>query len=172
MGCATNFKSATSSIASAQDAFNGVVSILIHRIARQKTRMRKHVDRSAPKLMIVLSLIWGMQQVALKAIAADVSPSLQVGLRSAVGALLVWLYPHRIARDQWLPGLASGPGAVVTVLYALEFLFVSTGLQWTSAAHMAVFVYTAPMFAAIGLHLTIPAERLNLSNGLGLGWHL
>lgn len=123
--------------------------------------MRKPVDGLAALLMIVLSVIWGMQQVAIKSIAADVSPSLQVALRSGAGAILVWLYSRHVARDRWLPGLATRAGTLVGVLFALEFLFVSVGLQWTSAAHMAVFLYTAPMFAAMGLHLTIPAERLD-----------
>lgn len=118
--------------------------------------------------MILLSFIWGMQQVAIKAIAADVSPLLQVALRSGVGAILVWAYSHLVARDQWLPGVAAGPGAFVGILFALEFLFVAKGLEWTSASHMAVFLYTAPMFAAMGLHLTIPAERLNRVQWAGI----
>ncbi len=130
--------------------------------------MRKPVDGFAALLMVVLSLIWGMQQVALKAVAADVSPVLQIALRSGVGAILVWAYSRFVARDRWLPNVAWGPGAFVGVLFALEFLFVSIGLKWTSAAHMAVFLYTAPMFAAIGLHVAIPAERLNRVQWAGI----
>lgn len=52
------------------------------------------------------------------------------------------------------------PGCMVGVLFALEFLFVAEGLRFTSASHMAVFLYTAPAFAAIGLQLFHPDERL------------
>src|SRR5690606_35168356 len=54
----------------------------------------------------------------------------------------------------WRPGLAVG------FLFAFEFLFVGEGLRHTSASHMVVFLYTAPVFAALGLHLLLPAERL------------
>jgi len=52
------------------------------------------------------------------------------------------------------------PGLTVGVLFALEFLLVAEGLRHTSASHMVVFLYTAPIFAALGLHWRLPAERL------------
>jgi drug/metabolite transporter (DMT)-like permease len=56
--------------------------------------------------------------------------------------------------------MARGPGIVVGILFAAEFLLLAEGLRWTSAAHMVVFLYTAPLFAALGLHLRLPDERL------------
>lgn len=119
--------------------------------------------------MVVLCLIWGLQQVAIKAVATEVAPLLQVALRSGVAALLVWLFSRLIARDRWLPGVALRSGLVVGLLFAAEFLFVAEGLRWTSASHMAVFLYTAPMFAALGLQLRLPDERLSRLQWLGIG---
>jgi drug/metabolite transporter (DMT)-like permease len=34
---------------------------------------------------------------------------------------------------------------------------------------MVVFLYTAPVFTALGLHLLVPAERLSLAQWLGIG---
>lgn len=131
--------------------------------------MRKHVDGAAVAIMVTLCLMWATQQVAIKAVASDVTPMLQVALRSGGAAALVWLVNRLVLRERWLPGIALRSGLVVGALFALEFLFVAEGLRWTSASHIAVLLYTAPMFAAIGLHLKLPDERLGGIQWSGIG---
>lgn len=124
--------------------------------------MRKPIDKLAVGLVLLLCPIWGFQQVAIKAVAADVPPALQVTLRSVVAALLVFLLSRFVMHEQWLRTIGWRAGLGIGILFAAEFLFVAEGLRWTSAAHMAMFLYTAPVFAAIGLHLAaLPEERLN-----------
>jgi drug/metabolite transporter (DMT)-like permease len=130
--------------------------------------MRKAVNGSTAALMVLPCLAWGLQQVSIKVIAGDVSPLLQVASRSGVAALLVWLFNRLILRDRWLNG-ASPAGSAVGLLCALDFLFTAEGLRWTSASHMSVFLYTGPLFAAIGLHLRLHEERLTPRQGLGMG---
>ncbi len=48
------------------------------------------------------------------------------------------------------------------MLFALEFLFVVEGLRFTTASHIAVFLYTVPAFTAIGLQLFYSREQLAL----------
>ena len=65
-------------------------------------------------LMVLLCAIWGFQQVAMKLAVAEISPIMQAGLRSGLGAMLVyaWARCRGIAlfgRDQSLrPGLLAG----------------------------------------------------------------
>ena len=120
---------------------------------------RKALDPQAITLMLVLCAIWGMQQVVLKATAADIAPVMQIGLRSGVAALLVGLVMLARGERMRLSDGTLGPGVVVGVLFGLEFLLVAEGLRHTSASHMVVFLYTAPIFAALGLHWRLPAER-------------
>lgn len=120
---------------------------------------RRPIDGSGSAVMVALCLTWGIQQVAIKAVAADIAPTLQIALRSGGSALLVWLYSHLVARDRWIAG-GLRPGLIAGALFAAEFLCLGEGLRWTTASHMAVFLYTAPLFAAIGLHLFLPDERL------------
>ncbi|HEY4353148.1 MAG TPA: DMT family transporter [Paraburkholderia sp.] len=131
--------------------------------------MRKPIDGFAATVMIVLCLAWGLQQVAIKAVIADVSPMLQVAVRCGIAALLVWVFSRLVARERWLPGIALRSGLVAGILFALEFLFIAEGLRRTNASHMAVLIYTAPMFAAVGLHLRIPDERLTPLQWIGIG---
>ena len=129
---------------------------------------RKALDGQAIVLMVLLCLVWGLQQVVLKATAADIAPTLQIGLRSGVAALLVGLV--MVARGERMR-VADGtwrPGVVVGLLFGFEFLLVGEGLRHTSASHMVVFLYTAPVFAALGLHWKLPAERLGPVQWFGI----
>ncbi len=111
-------------------------------------------------MMSGLCLIWGFQQIAIKACAAEMAPLLQIGLRSAGAALLLALWMRRRGerlhwRDgQWRAGLLVGG------LFGVEFLLVGEALRETSAAHTVVFLYTAPVFAALGLAFVQRSERL------------
>ena len=50
---------------------------------------RSPIDARASGLMLLLCLVWSLQQVSLKWAAADVAPLTMVALRSAVAALLL-----------------------------------------------------------------------------------
>ncbi|RJG13888.1 DMT family transporter [Pseudomonas cavernicola] len=130
---------------------------------------RRGADVFAFQLMTVLCVIWGMQQVAIKLAAADIVPIMQAAGRSGIAALLVGLLMcwrggwARMRRDTLGAGLLAGG------LFALEFLLIAVGLQYTTASHMAVFLYTAPIFSALGLHFLLPSERLCAQQWLGIG---
>jgi drug/metabolite transporter (DMT)-like permease len=129
---------------------------------------RQALDSRAITLMAVLCAIWGMQQVVLKATAADIAPIMQIGLRSGVAALLVAVLMALRGERMNLKDGTLRPGVVVGLLFGFEFLLVAEGLRHTSASHMVVFLYTAPIFAALGLHWKLPSERLGLVQWLGV----
>jgi len=118
--------------------------------------------------MFILCMVWGLQQVVLKAAAVDIAPIFQIALRSGIAAVLVWLVMYirgeriNFHDGTWLPGILVG------ALFALEYLFVGESLRHTSASHVVVFLYTAPIFAGLGLHWKLPTERLQLLQWLGV----
>jgi drug/metabolite transporter (DMT)-like permease len=118
--------------------------------------------------MLVLCFMWGLQQVVLKATAADIAPVFQIGLRSGVAAVLVGLMMAARGERMRLSDGTWRAGVVVGLLFGVEFLLVAEGLRHTSASHMVVFLYTAPIFAALGLHWKLPAERLGVVQWLGI----
>jgi drug/metabolite transporter (DMT)-like permease len=123
--------------------------------------IRKPVDASAAGLMAFLCALWGLQQVLIKVAAPDIAPIMQVALRSGISAALVAAWARWREQPLDLLGPALRPGLLAGVLFAAEFLFVAEGLRHTTASHMAVFLYTSPVFTALGLHFTIRAERLS-----------
>jgi drug/metabolite transporter (DMT)-like permease len=131
--------------------------------------VRKNVDSFAVGMMLILCMIWGLQQVAIKAAAHDIAPIMQVALRSGLSALLVWLVMLVRKERFFLRDGTLAPGLAVGILFTAEFLFVAKGLEYTSASHMAVFLYTSPVFTALGLHMRLPAERLTPGQWFGIG---
>ncbi|WP_395824623.1 DMT family transporter [Archangium minus] len=130
---------------------------------------RRGADAFSFQVMIALCITWGLQQVAIKLAAADIAPVMQASARSGIAALLVALLMswrggwEGLRQGTWPAGLLAG------VLFALEFLLIALGLERTTAGHIAVFLYTSPIFSALGLHLLLPSERLRRMQWLGIG---
>jgi len=118
--------------------------------------------------MLALCICWGFQQVAIKLVAHDIAPIMQLGLRSGFAALVLGIITLRQeGRDAFADGTLLA-GLRVGFLFGLEFLFIAEGLRYTTASHMVVFIYTAPIFTALGLHLRWPDERLSPLQWLGV----
>ena len=122
---------------------------------------RKPLDLTAFLCIALLCSLWSGQQVLFKLSIHDIHPNMQIALRSGIGCVL-------LAAFMWHKGISlalwRGPwqaGTVVGALFALEWWMIGEGLRHTSASHVVVFLYTAPIFTALGLHVWRPDERLN-----------
>lgn len=122
---------------------------------------RTGLDARASGLMVILCIVWGLQQVILKLAAADIAPIMQIAIRCGLSALLVLpllqLQPntHLYSKAYLLPGIW------LAFLFSAEFVFIAQALEFTSASHTVVLLYTAPIFVALGLHWKLPSERLS-----------
>ena len=130
----------------------------------RKTRL----DGRALVALLACCAVWGLGQVASKTTLAEVPPLLQAAARSIGAAVLValwarWRGIQLLARDgTGAAGLAAG------LLFAIEFACIFTGLKFTTASRMVVFVYLAPFVVALGMPLIARGERLDAVQGLGL----
>jgi drug/metabolite transporter (DMT)-like permease len=126
------------------------------------------LDPLGTLIIFGLCASWGLNQVAAKVALADIPPLTQatwrsVGATIVLGAIGIWREPTLFARDRTLlAGIACG------VCFALEFVALYVGLQWTSATHAVLFLYAAPFFVALGLPLITPSERLSSRQWAGL----
>ncbi|MFA1657927.1 DMT family transporter [Klebsiella quasipneumoniae] len=132
------------------------------------TVQRKQVDTYATLVMTSLCIVWGIQQVAIKGVADEISPALQVAIRSGAAAGLIYLLIILKKTSQENFANCLIPGGAVGILFGFQFLFVAEGLRYTSASHMSVFLYTAPIFAALGLQFFRPDERLCAPQWIGI----
>lgn len=130
--------------------------------------LRRPLDARAFALVLLLCLIWGTQQVAIKGVAQAVAPVMQLAIRFAgsalfFGVLVLWREGPRTFADGTLRS-----GALLGLAFTLEFLLVGQALAHTTAAHLVVFLYTAPIFTAIGVQF-LPDERLGGRQWAGIG---
>ncbi len=131
---------------------------------------RKALDGRAFSLMVLLTALWGFQQVAIKLTAPDVSLVMQAALRTILAAalLLAWARWRGIALFSRDGTLAAGIGA--GLLFGGEFVFIYAGLEHTAASRMVVFIYLAPIVTALGVHWWVPGEHLVRAQWVGVAF--
>lgn len=129
---------------------------------------KQALDLKAMALLVVLCTSWALQQVTIKVANQGISPVLQSGIRS-IGALiliLIWMTIRRepiLKRDRTLWwGVGAG------LLFALEFLLIYWGLEYTHASRAIIFLYLSPFVVALGAQLFIPGEHMRMVQVLGL----
>jgi drug/metabolite transporter (DMT)-like permease len=133
-----------------------------------QVQRKDHLDGLAVGILLVCCLVWGAQQVLVKATIAHMPPVLQGALRFVAATLLLmgWCRWRGIAlfgRDGSLKaGLAAG------LLFFGEFVCLYLGLAHTTASRATVFLYTSPFWVALLLPLWVASERLRPAQWTGL----
>ncbi len=126
------------------------------------------LDLTAMLVLLVLCLSWGLQQVTVKIANQGISPIFQAGIRS-IGATVLLLIWMRVRGQRLIENDGSfWYGIAAGVLFALEFLFIYWGLEFTNASRAVIFLYLSPFVVAIGAQLFIPGENLRLIQVIGL----
>jgi drug/metabolite transporter (DMT)-like permease len=128
---------------------------------------RDSLDGLAAFLLVTCCLLWGLNQVAVKVALPQLPPLTQVALRSAGALLLLVLFARSRGISLW-SARTVGPGLLAGVLFALEFACIYSGLQYTSASRMVVFLYTTPFMVALGMRWLNPQEQLLPAQWAGL----
>ena len=121
---------------------------------------RRPLDLRAAILVVALCVVWGFQQVALKGVAANAAPVMQLAIRFAGASIFfgLWVLVSE-GRRAFADGTAPS-GLLLGLMFSLEFILAGQALVHTTAAHSVVFLYTAPIFTALGLQF-LPEERLS-----------
>ena len=129
---------------------------------------RNRVDPAAAATMVALCLVWAFAQVAIKVANGGLQPVFQSGLRAAIAAILVLLWCRIRGIDLFARDGTLVAGIVAGILFGGEFVMLFVGLDFTSVSRGIIFLYTAPLFVAVGAHFLIPGEALNRTRTFGL----
>ncbi len=126
------------------------------------------LDGFASGLLLLLCLAWGLNHVSIKIANEGLQPVFQVGLRAALGTLIVygWCLWRGIGLFQRDGTLVAG--LVAGALFGFEFLLIYVALDYTTVSRGIVFLYLMPFVVAIGAHFLIPGERLTPLRVVGL----
>ena len=118
--------------------------------------------------MVLLTALWGFQQVTIKLVAADVSLVMQAAIRSIVATVLLCAWAVVTRQEVFRRDGTLAAGIAAGLLFAFEFVFIYGGLAHTNASRMSVFVYLAPPLTALGLHFLVAGERLGALQWAGV----
>mgnify|MGYP001195774283 CR=1 FL=1 len=132
------------------------------------TERRTELDGTAAAGLVLLCLLWGLQQATIKIAMVGVSPVLQGGLRSLGAVLLLWAWSAARGVRLFERDGTLGLGLMAGLLFGAEFLLIYWGLVYTTVSRSILFLYTAPFVVAIGAHLLIPGERMRAIQAGGL----
>jgi drug/metabolite transporter (DMT)-like permease len=130
--------------------------------------MTRPLDRFAAALTLALCVLWGFNQVVVKAALPEIGPIWQTGARSAIGCLCVAAYALTTKRRVFVRDATGAAGLVAGLLFTAEFIVLYESLRWTTAARATVFIFAAPFFVALGALVFLKAERLRPIQWLGL----
>ncbi|MFG6433481.1 DMT family transporter [Roseateles sp. LYH14W] len=129
---------------------------------------QSHLDTRAVALLLLCCVLWGINQVAVKAALTEIGPLWQAGLRSVVAGLLVWLWAASRGIRLFERDGSLGGGLLAGALFAAEFACIFIGLQYTSASRMVVFLYLSPFVVALCMPLIAHGEQLAARQWAGL----
>jgi len=132
------------------------------------TERKTQLDAIAVVILMACCLLWGLQQVLIKATIAELPPMFQASLR-LIGdtlLLLLWCWWRGIALFE--PDGSLPAGLLAGALFGAEFACIYLGLQSTSASRLTVFLSTPPFRVAALVPLWIKSETLRGVQWLGL----
>jgi drug/metabolite transporter (DMT)-like permease len=121
---------------------------------------KDRIDMQGFLIILLLTILWGLNYPAVKISNTGLSPVFTTFLRSVIATFFGVIYCLVVKQPLFHRGILLFHGAMVGILFGLEFVFLYFGLLYTNAARAAIFVYLAPFVVAIGAHLFLK-ERLN-----------
>ena len=119
-------------------------------------------------LLVLVCFLWGVNVISIRISNQGIPPVLAAALRSAFGAVLVWLYAWARGYDTSLPKGEVRHGMVIGLFFALDFILFYWGLAFTTASRSIIFLYTHPFWVAIGAHFWLQGDRLTPLKSAGL----
>jgi len=136
-------------------------------VTRESER-KDRIDQAGAVMLVSFSALLGLNQVLIKLVNAGLQPVFQAGLRSVCAFFPVLLFALIMKRRLDLRDGSLLFGVIAGILFAVEFVFMFIGLDYTSVARASILFYTMPLWVALGAHWLVPGERLTLSRSLGV----
>jgi drug/metabolite transporter (DMT)-like permease len=129
--------------------------------------MKNHVDLTGFLVMVLLTLLWGVNYPAVKIANIGFAPVFNAFLRSLIASAFGIAYCLVIKQPMFHKDIRLFHGFVVGLLFGLEFVCIYWGMFYTDAARAVILVNFSPFVVAIGAYFFL-GERLNTAKIAGL----
>ena len=126
------------------------------------------MDALGCSLLVIVSLLLGLNQVLVKIVSEGMHPAMQAGLRSGFAIFPVFVLALFLKRKLSITDGSLPWGIIAGVLFAIEFLLLFFALDYSSVARVSVLFYTMPVWMTIAAHFLIPTEKITMLRAGGL----
>lgn len=113
---------------------------------------KDYLDVKALIILFIITLVWGFNHPSIKYVNQGIAPVFASTLRSIIASICGVIYCLRKKEKIFHTDINLLHGAVVGLLFGLEFACIYFGLLYTDAARSIIFLYTSPFIVAIGAH--------------------
>jgi drug/metabolite transporter (DMT)-like permease len=131
--------------------------------------MRKdRLDGVGLSALLGVTLLLAVNQIIVKEVTNGLQPVFFAGARSALAIFFVgfWLwYRGLLGRLRWSD---LGPGLLMGLVFAVEFLCLFMALDLTAVGRASVLFYSMPLWMAGLAHFFLPGERITPVRAVGL----
>ena len=112
--------------------------------------------------------ILAVNQIVIKLVDKGLQPVFLAGARSALAIVFVggWLWYRGLLGRVRLADL--GPGLLIGLIFAAEFLGLFTALDLTTVGHASLIMYSMPVWMGLLAHFFLPGERATPVKAAGL----
>ena len=129
---------------------------------------REYLDIKAIAILLVLTLLWGLNYPVIKYTNQGISPVFASAIRSVIASLFGIAYCLRQKEKLFHTDIRLFHGFVVGLLFGLEFACVYFGMLYTDAVRSVLFVYMSPFVVAAGAHFFLKGDHLTFLKTAGL----
>ena len=129
---------------------------------------KDRLDAFGGAALFSVTLLLAFNQILVKWVNEGLQPVFFAGLRSALAVVFVALWLIWRGKGVRLRRRDLGPGLVIGVIFAAEFLCLFVALDLTAVSRAAVIFYSMPVWFGLMAHWLLPGERLNAVRATGL----
>ena len=126
------------------------------------------IDFLAASFLIIVSILLGLNQVMVKLVNEGMHPVFQVALRSTFAIFPILIYCYILKKKIIINNGSLIPGIIAGILFAIEFIFLFTALDYSTVTRVSLIFYTMPVWLTLAAHFLIENDKLNLNKILGL----
>ena len=128
---------------------------------------KNSIDFFGASLLIIFSVLLGLNQSLVKIVNLGMHPIFQVGIRSLVAAIPVIIFCLLFKKKLSISDGSLVPGIICGSLFALEFVLLFFALELTSVSRSSILFYSMPVWLGIFAHFLFEEEKLNIKKVIG-----
>ena len=128
----------------------------------------KSIDGLAASFLITFSILLGLNQVLVKLVNVGMHPVFQVALRSTLAIFPILIYCYLTKKKINFFDGSFVAGIIAGVLFAVEFIFLFTALDYSTVTRVSLIFYTMPVWLSLSAHFLIKNDKLNFNKIVGL----